>query len=168
MDEEGLECQKKYNYAVIRQGELWWHDFNYICDCVRAAGSRPWMWADYIYDHEEEFLTRAPKDVLMSYWYYGNFPGDDTVKQVHSQWYAERSTHYYELLDAHGFEQVPGASNWDIPENFVGTVKFCEERCNSERILGYLQTVWYATVSENLPQYEAAIRELGKMDALLK
>lgn len=166
MDEEGIDCQKKFNLAVIRQGELWWHDFNYICDCVREAGCRPWMWADYIYDHEEEFLARMPKDVLMSYWYYGNFPGDDTVPQVHSQWYSERCTHYYEILDQHGFDQIPGTSNWDMTGNLRSTVKFCEERCG-EHLLGYLHTVWYATAPQNLPKYEEAIAELAELTALL-
>ncbi len=166
MDEEGFDCQKTHNLVVIRQGELWWNDFNYICDCVRAAGCRPWMWADYIYDHEEEFVARAPKDVLMSYWYYGNFPGDDTVKQVHSQWYSERCTHYYEVLDANGFEQIPGTSNWDMTRNLASTVNFCKERCG-DGVLGYLQTIWFATTPENLPRYEEAIGEMAEIDSLL-
>jgi len=167
MDEEGMGCQKKFNMVVIRQGELWWHDFNYICDCVREAGCRPWMWADYLFDHEEEFLARMPKDVLMSYWYYGNFPGDDTVKQVHTQGYAEKCVRCYELLHQHGFEQIPGTSNWDITGNLRSTVKFCEEKCSGKRLLGYLQTVWYATAPENLPKYEEAIGELAELTALL-
>ena len=75
-DEEGIECQRKYNLAIIRQGDLWWHDFDFICDCVREAGCRPWIWADYIWNHTDVFLERMKKDVLMSNWYYGGFPED--------------------------------------------------------------------------------------------
>ncbi len=160
MDEEGFDCQKKFNFVVIRQGDLWWHDFNYICDCVREAGCRPWMWADHLFWHEEEFLARMPKDVLMSFWHYGNLPDDENENRRNSPEYTEKMGRCYRLLDEHGFDQIPGTSNWDIPDNMQGTVRFFKKHCGEEHLLGFLQTVWLATTPENLPRYEDAIEDM--------
>ncbi|MBE6599042.1 MAG: hypothetical protein E7638_06335, partial [Ruminococcaceae bacterium] len=61
MDEEGLGCQKHFNLVVIRQDKLWYHDLNYICDCVRETGSRPWMWADCLIDYTMSDDTYAER-----------------------------------------------------------------------------------------------------------
>lgn len=146
MDEEDFGNQRYYNYVVIRQGELWWHDFNRLIACVEKTGARPWMWADYVWGHSEEFLAKMSRDVVMSNWYYGNFenlPEDSTS-----------GARAYDLLDKNGFDQIPGGSNWSCDENFVRTVQYGRERLSDERTLGYLQTVWHPMLrSEEERQY---------------
>lgn len=155
MDEEGIECQNDYNYVVIRQGDLWWHDFNFICDCVRDAGSRPWIWADYIWDHEKIFLERMPKDVLMSNWYYGNFPDDYSA--------SHKSTHAYELLAEHGFDQIPtGSLYFNAHKNLPKTAEFARRHFNDEHLLGFMQTIWHSTTEDHLQDYENAIKDLAE------
>ncbi len=154
MDEEGIDCQRKFNLAIIRQGELWWHDFNFICDCVREGGCRPWIWADYVWDHEEIFLERMPKDVLLSNWYYGGFPEHDEEE-------LRKEIRAYKLLDEHGFEQIPTGSNWSLVENMENTVTFCQENCADDRLLGFMQTIWYSTAPENMARYEEGIAALA-------
>ena len=70
-DEETAEHQREYAYAVVRQHELWWHDFEFFVKQVERRGARPWIWSDYAWKHGEEFLKRMPKSVLQSNWYYG-------------------------------------------------------------------------------------------------
>ena len=41
-----------------------------------------------------------------------------------------------------------------------GTVRFFKKHCGEEHLLGFLQTVWYATAPENLPRYEGAIEDM--------
>jgi hypothetical protein len=40
MDEENAEDQKWLNHVVIRQHDLWWHDFYFFVDQVEKNGSR--------------------------------------------------------------------------------------------------------------------------------
>ena len=158
MDEEGIECQTKYSMAVIRQGDLWWHDFNFICDCVREAGCRPWIWADYIWDHEEIFLERMPKDVLLSNWYYGDFPEDYSA--------SNRCIRAYQLLAEHGFDQIPTGSNWGMDGNLQKTAEFSRRHFNDEHLLGFLQTIWKSTVMADMHLHESGIRDLKETKEL--
>ena len=55
---------------MVRQHDLWWHDFEFFTQAGAAARLRPWIWSDYAWKHGEEFLKRMPKSVLQSNWYY--------------------------------------------------------------------------------------------------
>jgi hypothetical protein len=70
MDEETAAHQQNRLYAAIRQYDLWWHDLFFFVNCVEECGTRAWVWADYIWHHEEEFLRQMPRSVLQSNWYY--------------------------------------------------------------------------------------------------
>lgn len=137
-DEETAGHQSKYSYAVVRQGELWWHDFLFFVKQVESQGVRPWIWSDYTWNHPEEFLSRMPKSVLQSNWYYG--ASFDPAKQKHVQAYVD--------LDKAGFEQVPTGSNWSSDVNFKGTVEFCRKNLASERLKGFLMAPWFFTLPE--------------------
>lgn len=39
MDEEDARHVAKHDYAVYRQGELYWHDLRYLVDCVKTTGT---------------------------------------------------------------------------------------------------------------------------------
>ena len=70
-DEETPGHQRSFELAIVRQGELWWHDFLWFAKQVESKGVRPWIWSDYCWHHKDEFLNRMPKSVLQSNWYYG-------------------------------------------------------------------------------------------------
>ena len=79
-DEETAECQQSFAYTVVRQYDLWWHDFEFFVKQVERRGVRPWIWSDYGWKHGDEFLKRMPKSVLQSNWYYGlDFQGADAA-----------------------------------------------------------------------------------------
>ena len=144
-DEETHGHQRKYLYSVVRQGDLWWHDFLFFVKTVESAGVRPWIWSDFYWHHPQEFLSRMPKSVLQSNWYYGDaFALDDSNK-------SRARVQAYIDLDKAGFDQVPTGSNWSNDVNFGRTVKFCEEHLSKERLLGYLTAPWVFT----LPKFEA-------------
>ena len=161
-DEETASHQAQHLFAVCRQGELWWHDFLWFADVTEKAGSRPWIWSDYVWNHKDEFLRRMPKSVLQSNWYYGSKfnPSEmgDRGKYVEA----------YEWLDKAGFEQVPTGSNFSCDTNFAGTVEFCDAHCRPELVKGYMMAPWTRTFSiheeksmQAIDQMAAVIRKRG-------
>ena len=136
MDEETWEIQKNYNYAVIRQNDMYWKDFYHLVNCVESENVRAWVWSDRMWDHMDDFLTHMPKDVLQSNWYYSiDFytPKDER---------RELRIRSFEILDQHGFEQVPTGSNWGYYENLNTLVDFSYDKLSHEKIKGFMQTPW--------------------------
>jgi len=150
-DEENFGNQRQYLYVVVRQYELWWHDFEFFRKQVERHEVRPWIWADYVWEHSEDFFRLMPKSVLMSNWYYGL--GFDVEKEKAPKAYVE--------LEAHGYDQIPTASNWSRVENFKATVDFCRTRIAPERLKGFLQTPWKPTVERFRAHHFEAIRAVA-------
>lgn len=156
-DEETFGNQSKYAIAIVRQHELWWHDFNFFVEAVEKTGSRPWIWSDFAWTHPQEFYEKMPKSVLQSNWYYGmRFDRTDDPK-----------VKTFLDLEKHGFDQVPTGSNWTTADNFEALVKWCRPRIGAERLKGFLQTPWQPTVEEFRSQHMEAIDVVGKAIAKL-
>ncbi|RJS86034.1 Tat pathway signal protein [Candidatus Bathyarchaeota archaeon] len=151
MDEETAQHQRNYEYVVIRQFDLWWHDLLFLVRRVEKKGVRPWIWSDYVWRHPEEFYKRMPKSVLQSNWYYGS---EFNLEIEYVKAYLD--------LDAHGYDQIPTGSNWSVPENFERTVDFCIKRLSKNRLLGFLQTVWKPTLEDFRDDHLEAIELVQK------
>jgi hypothetical protein len=151
MDEETARHQRYYEYVVIRQYDLWWHDLLFLVEQVEGAGVRPWVWSDYLWDHGDVFFRRMPKSVLQSNWYYGAEFGDAVSAENAPRVQAYRD------LEAHQYDQVPTGSSWTTPENIGRTVRFCREHIAPERLRGFLQTVWKPTLEECRERHMQAI-----------
>jgi len=148
-DEEDLWCQTGFEYTTIRNGELWWHDLEWLVKTIEKAGMRPWMWSDFIWEHRDEFLKRMPRSVLQSNWYY-----DDLFDSRAFRW--PRVMNYLDL-DRAGFDQVPTCSNFVCDANVKGTVDFCRKNLTPDRVLGFLQTPWRRTVAKSRQKHLEAI-----------
>ncbi|MBI5093994.1 MAG: Tat pathway signal protein [Candidatus Hydrogenedentes bacterium] len=152
MDEETAEHQRGFEYSVIRQHDLWWRDFYFYVEQVEKAGSRPWIWSDYAWEHPDLFYKKMPKTVLQSNWYYDVKFGAD-----------ERAVQTYRDLDQHGYDQIPTGSNWTFPESFGKTVDYCRKNVSAGHLLGFMQTSWKPTLEacrkrhvESIEQVKAA------------
>ena len=111
-DEETAGNQVNNDYVVVRQHELWWHDFEFFVGEVQRHGMRPWIWSDYAWKHHDEYFERMPKSVLQSNWYYGaTLPEAATAVKLYGD------------LERHGYDRSTG-SNFENPRNFGETVKF--------------------------------------------
>ena len=152
-DEETAAHQSQYGYVVVRQGELWWHDFLFFVKEVERQGVRPWIWSDYYWSHPEEFLKRMPKSVLQSNWYYG--AAFEPAKQVEVRTYLD--------LDKAGFEQIPTGSNWGNDANFKGTVAFCRKNLSPQRLKGFLMAPWFFTLKAWQEKNLQAIEQVAEM-----
>ena len=141
-DEEGDRCQQAYEITVMRQGELWWHDFFWFVKEVEKNGMRSWIWSDYYWSHGEEFLRRMPRSVVQSNWYYGaslEWPYNDKTRNM---------VKVFTELDKAGFEQIPCGSNWGCKCNFAALVYFCREHLDPDRLLGFLTAPWMYTAQD--------------------
>ena len=132
MDEEDFGNQRHYEYIVIRRSKLWWHDLNFLAECVKFNDSRPWVWSDKIWHTDlNEFKANMPKYVLQSNWYYGadfeDFPAANRQ--------ADRVKGFLDLSEL-GYDQLPTGSNFMFPDNFPNMVKFCQE--NIKNVVGYM------------------------------
>ena len=156
-DEETAQHQKTFWLSIVRQGELWWHDFLWFVNQVESQGVRPWIWSDYCWHHKDEFLRRMPKSVLQSNWYYGaEFDVTKLAPTVRA-----RVQTYVDLANA-GFDQVPTGANWQCDTNFAGTVAFCRAKCPPEHLKGFMMASWQRTIPEELEKGLAAIDQLGE------
>ena len=144
MDEENPVFQQDHNYPLIicRQGDLWWHDTQYLIDCVEKNNVRAWIWCDMVFERDREtFVKRMPKSVLLSYWLYGRdyftFPGhpnydDETLRCKN-----------YNYLDKHGFDQIPTGSNCSFFENMEMVGRYCKNEISKEHLKGLMMAPWY-------------------------
>lgn len=149
-DEETYQHQRTYDYVVIRQGELWKHDFLFFVEQCEKNNVRPWIWADYAWEHKD-FYEWAPKSVVMSNWYYGNNFDPETTHYVKA----------YLDYEAAGFDQIPTGSNWSNDLNFGQTVEFCKNNIAKERLLGFLQAPWKFTEPQNREHNLRSIQQVA-------
>ena len=158
-DEESADNHRRHQYCVVRQGDLWWHDFLWFVKETEKAGMRPWIWSDYAWNHPDLFYKRMPKSVLQSNWHYGdNFDvawlkanGKKRAKFIQT----------YEDLDKAGFDQVPTCSNWTCDTNFALTVEHCRKVCSPDRLKGFMMASWVYTLPEWEKKNLEAIDQVG-------
>ena len=154
-DEENWKCQRFCAYAVVRQGDQWWNDFLKISGFAEKHGMRPWIWSDYAWDHEEEFMRRMPRSVLQSNWYYGtHFEASKNAHRV------IRCKTFGRLSDA-GFDEIPCGSNYESDDNFGALVAYCGKTVAPERLKGFLMAPWFFTVPSKEKKLLDAIDQVG-------
>ena len=139
-DEEGIEHQSKYDYIVIRNNDLWWHDLCYLARCVEKHGVRACVWADYARTKPDEFVARLPKSVIPVNWYYFTEYGENISEQMRIR------VAPFDILEANGFDQIPGGSVEYHFENMELLAKYCKDHISKEHLLGFIQTTWSAVL----------------------
>ncbi len=153
-DEETASNQASYLFACMRQNELWWHDFLFFVNEIEKRGARSWIWSDYFWDHEEEFLKRMPRSGVQSNWYYGRRWGGEPPERP----YEAKRLAAFEKLDKAGFDQVPTGTNWVPPyfkkgetndANFSGLVKHCRKRIDPKRLKGFINASWSSVLNKS-------------------
>ena len=138
-DEETIYNQRASHFAVVRQGELWWHDFLWFNETVKKAGSRSWIWSDYGWRHKDEFLARMPRDVLQSNWYYYHIDGEQNKEKL-------ARIAFFDELDKAGFDQIPCGSAYSWKPNFTELVRYCRKHiAGSPRLKGFMLAPWMRT-----------------------
>ncbi len=165
MDEEIDWVCAKDEFVVYRKGELFWHDLRYLFDCVHDTGAKPWIWADPLFEHTEEFMKRIdPEEVLLSPWYYNAFheehftpiekwekdPGDGADGEIK---FIEQIPQKVKIRECaakfmeKGYSYVPtGSVYWHNDYNMPEMVEYFEKGApKREQIVGYITAPWVTT-----------------------
>ena len=144
MDEEhSADCMAWMSMGIMRSPKLMFEDFGLMFDAVRKNGARPWVWADYYWNHPEIFLEYMPRDVVLSNWFYVRFSD-----------FAESDYHYRVLkafgeLDEAGFVQIPTCSTYDNSYNPAETIVHTPKVIRDENLLGFCMAPWLAINEDN-------------------
>lgn len=159
-DEENYQDQVTYDYITIRQNDVWWKDFYFFVDTVEKLGSQAWIWSDFFWHHHDQFLSKMPKTVIQSNWYYGNNFDPTSNKYIKA---------YLQIQEA-GFKQIPTGGYFSgtvqkekkFKDNMEATSKFCKEYMDNELLLGFMQTNWKPTVEEHREDILTSINKTGE------
>lgn len=139
MDEENYENQRLYDYAVIRQNDLWWHDLLFFVELVEKRGARACMWSDYARHRPDEFIEKCPRSVVQCPWYYFNkFDGELTESE------RIRVEPFGRLAEA-GYTVIAGGSNEYFKDNISLLDSFCKKILPADNYAGIIQTTWAST-----------------------
>ncbi|MBR3222466.1 MAG: hypothetical protein IKF72_09590 [Kiritimatiellae bacterium] len=145
-DEETYFIQNvnKFEYKRLRSGNLWWHDFLWFVAEVEKYGMRPWIWSDMCWEHKDEFLSRMPRTVLQSNWYYEKEFAVSAMKKENRKAMVET----YATLEKARYDQVPCGSTYSCRENFGRTVAHCRKVIDAVRLKGFFMAPWYYCTQE--------------------
>ena len=85
-----------------------------------------------------------PRSVLQSNWYYNVF------KDWPADHWHHKAIAAYELLDKHGYDQMPCCSFTEgISSNISSTFTHCKKVIDPSRLTGYLVAPWVHTKMDN-------------------
>ena len=169
MDEENYPNQRYYDYAVVRQNDLWWHDLYFYIDCVESCGARAMMWTDYARHRPDEFIRRIPRSVVMCNWYYGDRFADDYSTLKEEDMIRVRPFH---LFAEQGFDQLATGSSEYHDHGTALLADHIARNIDNTHVLGFMQTTWCDTTAEREEELLKSAKSLGDAkrayDAVIK
>lgn len=184
MDEEDAKHVEKHEYAVFRQGELYWHDVRFLMDCVIDIGAKPWIWSCGLFDHPEEYKKHiGVDDAVLSPWYYNAFRKEhwtpvesraEYITYYNEGAYKDMGIKYVEEdpflvnfrkvalpLMAEGYKYIPCASVFNRCDwNTSDLVEYFKENAPDEQILGYITAPWFSTTMDKKMYFEESFKFL--------
>ena len=144
MDEEhSFDCLQWREIAIMRSPKLMFEDFGIMFDAVRKNGSRPWVWADYYWNHPDVFMENMPKDVVLSNWFYNRF-----MNYPSTNWLS-RVIECFEVFDKAGFDQIPTCSTCGARLNSIETLVHIPKVVSEEHLMGYCMAPWIRVYANN-------------------
>ena len=151
MDEEAVDFAPTHQVAIFRQKDVLWHDINLFGKIIAKLGARPWMAADIEWWYPQDYAKNVSKDIVQQNWYYGQ--SFDAKAYKAKKDLRAKYIESYNRLDAAGFDQTPGPSNWlegrdkkegktETRVNTDLTLEYCKRELNPDRVLGYVSLPW--------------------------
>lgn len=169
MDEEVPIGMSSSPLMIVRQGDLWWHDFLFLVREVERRGVRCWVWSDKLWrwENDGDYLRRCPRSVLQSNWFYlADFSlwrrkFDPKVIAKGGWGFHQYGPAGYLELEKAGFDQVPTGSNWYNDANMGATVDFCREHISHAHLKGFMSASWMRCIPEQRERLLASIDQLS-------
>jgi len=173
MDEEDAAHAGCTELAVYRHKDLLWHDLQYLFDCVREAGSTPWIWFDPCFNFPEDFYEKiGTDDVVITPWMYNAIRKDHFTpiasRQVYIDYYAKEP---YKSLNIQYVEEEPYIIKFNkeavpcvnkgytiVPcvssinqckYNAVDMLECFKDNCDPKKVIGFMTAPWYATIENH-------------------
>jgi len=126
MDEESAKMQSMFSLVIVRQGELLWHDLDYMFDLVEAHGARPIVFPGTLCEGSDEYYRRMRKSVVQNIAIYGSgydlkrltdmsLPERERNPLGYKQWFNDmivRKMKRTEILAKGGYDILSCSSNW--------------------------------------------------------
>jgi len=185
-DEEDERHVGGMELAIYRQKELFWHDLNFLLDCVADTGARPWIWSCPLFGHADEYKKHVGvKDAVLSPWYYNAFRKEHwtpvsaravTQTYYNQGIYKDMNIQFVEEdpflvnfrkvalpLMEEGYEYVPCASVCNRCDyNHIDLVEYFHDNAPDEQVLGYITAPWITTENNETSRqyYEESFRFL--------
>ena len=156
MDEEYPGNEKHLESMIIRNEQLFWHDWYYLFDCCEKNGARPWVWSDYAWKFPDLFVKHMPKSVVQSDWFYFRmYEGSSDPPG----W--EKAFNAFRTLDELGYDQIPTASTWNNGKCTEQVVAHCKATIDESRLYGFATAAWYHTTMDDIHFLKHDAHRLG-------
>ncbi|MBQ5746524.1 MAG: hypothetical protein IIV81_01165 [Clostridia bacterium] len=186
MDEEDAKHVARKEFAIFRQGELYWHDLRFLIDSVKDTGAMPWIWSCPLFDNPEEYKKHiAPDEVLLSPWHYNAFRKEhftpiesraEYVAYYNEGEYAKMNIKYVEddpflvhfrevaiPLMKEGYLYAPCGSVYNRCEyNHSDLLEYFKLNAPDEQIIGFMSAPWFRTLKENVPYFDETFKYFGE------
>ena len=178
MDEEDEVFCVRNNTGLVsmRRGELFWHDLQFLCDCVRDTGATPWIFADHCLKLPDEFRRHImPEDILLTPGHYlavkkehYTLIEDSPMYKAHYSQepyvhmklkYVEDDPYFVRFMQQavpaarDGYDLMPVLSTYNKCEyNTDDHVEYFRDNAPAERLKGFLTAPWLTTEMENVAE----------------
>lgn len=160
MNGEDEISQRSLTFAAYRQHELLMHDINFMLQCVRDKGVRPWMWADIAAKDFDSFCENVGKDVLVSPYYVNHMYTDPQAPLIDTPDHVNMRDSYKKLTEA-GYEILPCGTNHIFNGfSFEHNVRFAKDNAVWEKVCGFMTTSWRSVTERNKYRYFAALQHV--------
>ena len=162
-----------------RKGDIYWHDYNYLVNCVRETGATPWVWGDSAIADFENFKknVHVQDDIVLNpWWYHAWNPEHYTRLDSQPHWEIHIKNHpdlqYFEQLHPEtmegyrqlareGYKLVPCGSYYELNQwCFDDTIEEYNRLCKKENLLGFMTAPWAHTIVENTPIHRRDFEQL--------
>ena len=141
-DEETAEFQNYLEMASVRNEALWFHDLNFFAKECEKFGARAWIWSDYLWYKKDSFFKNMSKDIVQSNFYYEHWRDYPNRPLFHN------IMDCYELLDKHGYDQIPTCSTDYNTDNSADTFAHCKKKLGEDHLLGFMTAPWKFCIPE--------------------
>lgn len=166
MDEEDVKHCGGRDLAVFRQKDLYFNDLNFLLDCVKDCGAKPWIWSCPLFNTTEGYKKHVGiDDAVISPWYYHGIKREHwqpvSSWQDYIDYYAKRNMDIefveedpYNVMCREkmlpllkdGYKYIPTVTAfYNHQYNALDMMEYFRDKAPDEQILGYLTAPWVET-----------------------
>ena len=169
MDEEDARHSASRDLAVFRQKDLYFHDLNFLLDCVADCGAKPWIWSCPLFRTTEGYQSHVGvEDAVLSPWMYHGIKREhwqpvsswqDYIDYYSKEPYKSLNIQFVEEdpynvmwrekalpLLKEGYKYIPAVTaHYNHEYNALDVMEYFRDNAPDEQILGYVTAPWVET-----------------------